>query len=130
MFSAIFHDFHLFDRLYGLKEVDGQRVNDLLKVMRLDNKLKFDGKKFSTLDLSAGQKKRLAMAVAIMEDKPIYVFDEWAADQDPQFRRYFYETLLPSFKAQGKTVIAVSHDDRYFHVADRVINLEYGRIRV
>jgi ABC-type Na+ transport system ATPase subunit NatA len=63
---------------------------------------------------------------AIMEDKPIYVFDEWAADQDPHFRHYFYETLLPSFKKQGKTVIAVTHDDRYFHVADQVILLEYG----
>ncbi len=64
----------------------------------------------------------------MLEDKPIYLFDEWAADQDPQFRRYFYETLLPEFKAQGKTVIAVTHDDRWFHVADRVLKMEYGQL--
>jgi putative pyoverdin transport system ATP-binding/permease protein len=128
IFSVIFHNFHLFDQLYGLKNIDEQKVNDLLRLMGLDDKVKFAGNKFSSLDLSAGQKKRIAMAAAIMEDKPIYVFDEWAADQDPQFRRYFYETLLPSFKAQGKTVIAASHDDRYFHVADRVIRLEYGKL--
>ena len=128
LFSVIFYDFHLFDRLYGLKDVDKQRVNDLLKIMRLDHKLEFDGNRFSTLDLSTGQRKRLAMVAAILEDRPIYIFDEWAADQDPHFRKYFYETLIPSFKAQGKTVIAVTHDDRYFHTADRVIELEYGQI--
>ena len=69
------------------------------------------------------------MIVALLEDRPICVFDEWGADQDPEFRRYFYEELLPSLKQQGKTIIAVSHDDRYFHCADRVITLEYGKIR-
>jgi len=64
-----------------------------------------------------------------MEDRPVYVFDEWAADQDPHFRRYFYKTLLPAFKAEGKTVLAVTHDNRYFHVADRVIGLDYGQFR-
>jgi len=68
------------------------------------------------------------MVATLMEDRPIYMFDEWAADQDPEFREYFYKTLLPTFKDQGKTVIAVSHDDRYFHAADRVIRLEYGRL--
>ena len=128
LFSAIFYDFHLFDRLYGLEDIDADRVNDLLRLMRLEDKVQFDGDRFSTLDLSTGQRKRLAMVAAMMEDKPIYMFDEWAADQDPHFRKYFYETLLPSFRAEGRTVIAVSHDDRYFHVADRVIRLDYGQI--
>jgi len=76
-------------------------------------------RKFSTIRLSTGQRKRLALIIALMEDKPIYVFDEWAADQDPHFRKYFYESLLPSLKDQGKLIIAVSHDDRYFHIADQ-----------
>ncbi len=96
--------------------------------MQLDRKVQLIDGKLSTLDLSTGQRKRLALIQAMMEDKPIYVFDEWAAEQDPQFRRYFYETLLPEFKAQGKTVIAVTHDDRWFHVADRVLKMEYGQI--
>ncbi|MCP4154375.1 MAG: ATP-binding cassette domain-containing protein, partial [bacterium] len=98
LFSAIFYDFHLFDRFYGLENIDADRVNNLLGLMQLGDKVQFDGDRFSTLDLSTGQRKRLAMVSAMMEDKPIYMFDEWAADQDPHFRKYFYETLLPSFK--------------------------------
>ncbi|ETR69275.1 MAG: ATP-binding cassette transporter [Candidatus Magnetoglobus multicellularis str. Araruama] len=128
LYSTIFYDFHLFDRFYGLKNIDAERVNHLLRVMRLDHKVRFEVDRFSTLDLSTGQRKRLAMLTTIMEDKPIYMFDEWAADQDPEFREYFYTSLLPSFKDQGKTVIAVSHDDRFFHAADRVIRLEYGQL--
>lgn len=69
------------------------------------------------------------MVVALLEDRPIYFFDEWAADQDPKFRRYYYEVPLPALKSRGKTVLAISHDDRYFHCADRVITLENGSIR-
>jgi putative ATP-binding cassette transporter len=79
--------------------------------------------------LSTGQKKRLAMVVALLEDRPIYVLDEWAADQDPEFRKHYYEELLPSLKRRGKTIIAISHDDRYFHCADRVVMMDYGKIR-
>jgi putative ATP-binding cassette transporter len=129
LFGPIFSDFYLFDRLYGMKDIDESKLNDLLKRFRLEERIQCSSHgKFSTLDLSTGQRKRLAMLVTIMEDKPIYVFDEWAADQDPHFREYFYKTLLPEFKAQGKTVIAVTHDDRYFHVADRILHLEYGQL--
>jgi putative ATP-binding cassette transporter len=128
IFSVIFSEFHLFDRLYGMEEVDEARLGELLKLFHLEKKVRWADGKFSTLDLSTGQKKRLSLVVTMMEDKPVYIFDEWAADQDPQFRKYFYMTLLPEFKAQGKTVIAVTHDDRYFHVADRVIRMEYGQI--
>ena len=86
-----------------------------------------DGR-FSTLDLSTGQRKRLAMVAALLDDKPIYIFDEWAADQDPGFRRYFYEGLLGELKARGKTVLAVTHDDRYFGVADRVVKRGEGGV--
>jgi len=128
LFSAIFYDAHLFDQFYGFESIDSDKVNELLRLMKLEKTVQFNGKNFSTLDISTGQKKRLAMVMAIMEDKPVYVFDEWAADQDPEFREFFYTHLLPSFKAQGKTVIAVTHDDRFFHVADRLIHLEYGKI--
>jgi putative ATP-binding cassette transporter len=67
--------------------------------------------------------------VALLEDRPLYIFDEWAADQDPEFRRYYYEDLLPELKRRGKTVLAISHDDRYFHCADRVVFMDYGTIR-
>ncbi|MFH0733030.1 MAG: cyclic peptide export ABC transporter [bacterium] len=128
LYSAIFYDFHLFDKLYGLEKVDPKRINDLLKLMQIENKTEFLDNGFTRLDLSTGQRKRLALIVTFMEDKPIYIFDEWAADQDPQFKKYFYDDLLKKLKAEGKTVIAVSHDDRYFHLADRIIKMEFGKI--
>jgi putative ATP-binding cassette transporter len=128
LFAAIFNDFHLFDRLYGIETVDDRQVNALLLQMELLHKTQWTQGRFSTLALSAGQKRRLAMIVALMENKPICIFDEWAADQAPHFRRHFYEELLPALKRQGKTVIAVTHDDHYYHVADRVIKMEYGNI--
>ncbi|OQY58819.1 MAG: hypothetical protein B6245_09925 [Desulfobacteraceae bacterium 4572_88] len=128
LFAPIFGDVHLFDRFYGLSGVDEQRVSELLGLMQLDQKVQFADGRFSNLDLSTGQRKRLAMVEAMIEDRQIYVFDEWAAEQDPQFREYFYTGLLGELKAQGKTVIAVTHDDRYFHVADQVMNMDYGRM--
>ncbi len=130
LFAPVFSDVHLFDRLYGLKNIDEQRVNELLALMQIDYKVQYRDGCFTTLDLSTGQKKRLALVCVILEDRPIYVFDEWAAEQDPEFRRYFYEILLPGFKAQGKTVIAITHDDRWFHVADQVLKMENGQIEV
>lgn len=127
LFSPIFSDFHLFDRLYGLEGVPQARIDELLVLMKLDHKVSVTRSTFSTLDLSSGQRRRLALIVALLEDKPILVFDEWAADQDPAFRRFFYESILPDLKARGRTVIAVTHDERYYSAADRVLHMEEGR---
>lgn len=83
---------------------------------------------FSTTDLSTGQRKRLALINAWLEERPVLVFDEWAADQDPAFRRIFYTELLPELKQMGKTIIVISHDDRYFDVADQLVRMEGGRV--
>jgi len=127
LFSIIFNEFYLFDRLYGLDTIDEKSIRELLKLMLLENKTELVGDGFSNIQLSTGQRKRLAMIVALLDNKQIYIFDEWAADQDPIFRKYFYEVLLNDLKAHGKTVIAVSHDDRYFHYADRVVKMEFGK---
>ncbi|MEI6745164.1 MAG: cyclic peptide export ABC transporter [Methylococcaceae bacterium] len=128
LYTIIFTDFHLFDHLYGVDNIDYSRVDALLKTMALEKKTTFKEDSFSNTDLSTGQKKRLAYIASVLEDKQIFIFDEWAADQDPEFRKYFYEVLLKELKAKGKTVIAVSHDDRYFSVADKVLKMECGRI--
>ena len=128
LFSIIFTDFHLFDRLYGQEKVDKQRLKELLRIVELDKKTRYVDGAFTNINLSTGQKKRLAFVASVLEDKPIYIFDELAADQDPHFRRYFYEVLLPELRARDKTIIAVTHDDRYFHTADRVLKMEYGQI--
>jgi putative ATP-binding cassette transporter len=128
LYTAVFSDYHLFDRLYGLEAVPEERVTRLLREMELDQKVKFVDGHFTTLELSGGQKKRLALVVALLEDRPVLVLDEWAADQDPTFRKHFYEVILPGLKREGRTIIAATHDDRYFGVADRVLKLEYGQI--
>ena len=96
--------------------------------MQIEDKTLFEDGRFTTLELSSGQRKRLALVVALLEDRPILVLDEWAADQDPPFRKFFYEQILADLKRQGKTVIAVTHDDRYFSVADRIVKMEYGQL--
>jgi putative pyoverdin transport system ATP-binding/permease protein len=126
LFATVFSDFHLFDRLYGLEQVEERQVSKMLDDMELASKTRFENGRFTVLNLSTGQRKRLALAVCLLEDRDVLVFDEWAADQDPHFRRHFYEDVLRDLKARGKTIIAATHDDRYWHVADRVVRLEYG----
>jgi putative pyoverdin transport system ATP-binding/permease protein len=128
-FAAVFSDFYLFDRLLGLSgpELDDRAVSYLDR-LELSHKIQIRQGKFSTADLSQGQKRRVALLTARMEDRPIYVFDEWAADQDPHFREVFYTHVLRELIGQGKTVFVITHDDRYFHVADRTIKLENGHI--
>lgn len=127
IFTLLPTDFYLFSRPLGL-DVSEQRMTEVLARMRIDSKIRLepDGT-FSTLDLSAGQRKRLALACALLEEREVYLLDEVAADFDPGFRKYFYEELLPDLKRAGRTILAISHDDRYFHVADRVLSMRDGR---
>ena len=98
----------------------------ILESLQIADKTRVENGRFTNLELSTGQRKRLALAICLLEDRDILVFDEWAADQDPHFRRHFYEVVLPELKARGKTIIAATHDDRFWHLADRVIRMEYG----
>jgi len=128
-FSAVFYDFYLFERLFGIdaKDIDGESQK-YLDLLQLSQKLTVKNGTLSTIDLSQGQRKRVALLNAYLEDRPIYIFDEWAADQDPQFKRIFYYELVPELKNRGKTVIVISHDDRYYGLADRLIKLESGKV--
>jgi putative ATP-binding cassette transporter len=128
LFATVFSDFHLFDRLYGNESVDPAKVRGVLKRVKLDDRVDYADGRFSTVALSTGQRRRLALAVALLEDKPILILDEFAADQDPDFRSIYYEELLPGLRKARKTVVAVSHDDRYFHLADRVLWMRDGRL--
>lgn len=128
-FSAVFADFFLFDNLTGQhgEDLDG-KAQSYLRLLDLDRKVSVRDGALSTTALSQGQRRRLALLAAYLEDRPVYVFDEWAADQDPVYREIFYSRFLPELKARGKTVVVITHDDRYFHLGDRVIKLEYGKI--
>ena len=129
LFSAVFSDFYLFENLLGLqtRNVDEQ-AKFYLDQLHLSHKVKVKDGVLSTTAVSQGQRKRLALLTAYLEDRPFYLFDEWAADQDPLFKDVFYTQLLPELKARGKTVLVISHDDKYFDVADRVIKLDYGKL--
>lgn len=129
LFSTVFADFYVFETLLGLDEanLDG-RAQNYLAQLHLDHKVKIRNGRLSTVDLSHGQRKRLALLTAYLEDRPFYLFDEWASDQDPQFKEIFYRQILPDLKARGKAVVIITHDDRYFSIADRVIKLDYGKL--
>ena len=127
-FSAVFSDFHLFEDLSSRGEDVDRRARDVLAMLQLTHKVEIKDGVLSTIDLSQGQRRRLALLSACIEDRPVYVFDEWAADQDPIFKELFYREILPSLRARGKVVFVISHDDRYFDGADRLYKLEDGKL--
>lgn len=129
LISAVFTDNYIYSNNYDNYALENnKRYLELLKVMELDKVILDDKEDSARRNFSKGQSKRMSMIFALLEDKPILVLDEWAADQDPHFRKYFYENLLPKLKEEGKTIIAVTHDDAYFKYADRIIKFDYGQI--
>lgn len=127
LFAVVFSDFYLFKKLYGLPAADEAELNDLLDLFQMRSKVSIENGVFSDLNFSTGQRKRLALLVALLEKKKIIVLDEWAADQDPEFRQEFYECIIPKLRELGKTVIAITHDDQYYELADHVIYMENGQ---
>ncbi len=126
LFTILPSEYHLFSRPLGL-DVSRKKIEEMLKTMRIDTKIRVqEDRTFSTLDLSAGQRKRVALACALLEEREVYILDEVAADFDPGFRKFYYEELLPGLTAKGATIVAISHDDRYFHIADRVLTMREG----
>lgn len=128
-FSVVFSDFIIFEKLFGIPDEQVQQHGQrYLETLEIDRKVTLKGRTLSTTALSQGQRKRLALVTAFLEDRPMYIFDEWAADQDPHYKAIFYQSLLPELRRRGKLVIIITHDDRYFHMADRVIKIEDGQI--
>ena len=128
-FTAVFSDFFLFESFIGLAGPNlDSHARQYLKDLELDHKVTIEDGKLSTTELSHGQRKRLALLTAYLEDRPFYIFDEWASDQDPVFKKVFYKQIVPALKERGKTVLVITHDDKYFHCADRLIKLDFGRL--
>lgn len=128
LFASVFSDYHLFQKLYGIPYLNKKKdMQEIMQTMKIDKKLSIDEQGyFSTIELSTGQKKRLALVVSCLEGKCMLLLDEWAAEQDPEFKRVFYDELLPDLKKKGVGVIVITHDDRYFNKADKIINMERG----
>jgi putative ATP-binding cassette transporter len=137
LFSAFFSDDHLFDALIWPDQLNSQhedkdaahaRAELLLRRLDLSHKVRLDRGALSTTALSQGQRKRLALANILLEDRSVLLLDEWAADQEPRWKAIFYNELLPELRSRGKCVVVVSHDDRYYAVADRLLKLEHGTV--
>lgn len=128
LFSVVFGDFYLFDEFYGFEDFDKEKASAYLKIFEIEDKVEMEEKGFSSIDLSTGQRKRLALIAALLEERPILVLDEWAADQDPHFRKRFYTEIIPMLKAEGRTILAITHDDAYYHCADELYRMEYGKL--
>jgi putative ATP-binding cassette transporter len=127
-FAAIFSDYHLFRRFYGLGEVDPQEAQELIELFQLSDKTSVSDGEFLTQNLSTGQRKRLALIVAILEKRPIMILDEWAADQDPEYRKIFYQIILPRLRDEGRTILAITHDEQYFDLSDHRYHLIDGKL--
>ncbi len=131
LISGIFFDYHLFRRLYGIADLDPAELDRLLRQFRLESKTDVSNGEFRTLDLSGGQRRRLALVISLIEKRPILLLDEWTAEQDPEFRKKFYEELLPGIMQAGATVVVITHDDRYLdelNLPARRIRMDEGRI--
>jgi putative ATP-binding cassette transporter len=129
LFSAIYSDFHLFRKLYGMYDTTDEEVEAWIKKLEIPERVKFSNHTFSDLNLSTGQKKRIALIVSVLEKRPVIILDEWASDQDPEFRKFFYEKIIPELRAKDKIVIAITHDDHYFHLADHLLMIDQGKLR-
>ena len=128
LFSVVFNDFYLFDEFYGNRDFDKERAKFYLQLFEIESKVEIIETGFSTVDLSTGQRKRLALIAAILENRPIIFLDEWAADQDPHFRKKFYTEILTLLKREGFTILAITHDDAYYHCCDKLYKMDYGKL--
>jgi len=127
--GVVFSDFHLFGVNYSGRNIDPAKAKEYLKLFEIDHKVTFVDNYFSTTELSMGQRKRLALILVLLENKQLIILDEWAADQDPYFRNKFYHTIIPYLKTnEEKTIIAITHDDRYFDTADKLYKMEHGKM--
>ncbi|WP_340203691.1 cyclic peptide export ABC transporter [Ascidiimonas sp. W6] len=130
-FSVTFNPLYLFKKIYGISLEDRkEEIQRLIETLQLQDKVEIKNNEFSTINLSSGQRKRLGLLKCYLEDRPIYLFDEWAADQDPEFRLFFYRELIPQMKAAGKIIIAITHDNHYFDVADKILELREGKMNL
>ncbi len=130
LFASVFTDFHIFEQLIDGMGIDvaDEQIAQWLSHLQLSEKVKIEKKRILNSKLSQGQRKRLGLLIAALENRSMMILDEWAADQDPQFRRVFYEQLLPLLKESGYTVFAISHDDKYFHHAERIVSMKLGEL--
>lgn len=128
LFAPIFSNFHLFDQFYGISDVNIDKANEYLRLFEIDHKITVRKDQFSTINISTGQRKRLALIYALLEKRPILILDEFAADQDPHFKSKFYKEIIPHLKTEGFTLVVITHDDQYYQSADKLFKMDAGKL--
>lgn len=129
-FGVIFSDCFLFENLIGIDEkILSDDVKIYLEKFGVDHKTNIHKGKYTSLALSDGERKRIALLSMLLEDKEIYIFDEWAAHQDIKFKEMFYTEILKTLKRRQKIVLVITHDDQYFRFADRIVRMDFGVIK-
>jgi putative ABC transport system ATP-binding protein len=78
--------------------------------------------------LSGGQQQRVAIARALIHKPAVIVCDEPTAALDAESGRQVMDLLKEASRDQSRAVLVVTHDNRIFHYADRIVSMEDGRI--
>lgn len=128
VFSVVFSDFYLFEEIHSVENINMEKWKKYIELFELEGKVSLVGRRYSVTDLSTGQRKRLALIAALMEERPFLVLDEWAADQDTVFRKKFYTEIIPYLKEEKRAILAITHDDKYYYCADKLYKMEEGRL--
>jgi putative pyoverdin transport system ATP-binding/permease protein len=126
--SAIFAKYHVFRTLFGLGHIHDRDVSATIIKVNLSGQTGVIKGVFTRMELSAGQKRRLALAVSLLENRDILILDEFVQDQDPNQRAFLFEQLLPELKEKGKTIILSTHDLAWTKACDKLVRLENGKI--
>jgi len=87
-----------------------------------------DKRKRRPNELSGGQRQRVAIARALAGDPPLVFADEPTAALDATTGHEVTQLLVELAKVHSSTVVIVTHDNRIFHLADRIVGIEDGRI--
>ncbi len=133
----IFQGFNLFPALttqenveiaLDLKGIRGgkakKRAAELLERVGLKEKLRT-----FPADLSGGQKQRVAIARALAGEPPIILADEPTAALDSESGKLIMDLLQELAHEKKRAIVVVTHDNRIFEYADRIVEIEDGRIK-
>jgi putative ABC transport system ATP-binding protein len=121
-----FQNVNMAAELAGMKPSDARnRIKDLLTRLHLGHRIEYKPKK-----LSGGQKQRIAVARGLVHRPKLVLADEPTAALDKETGRAVVTLFQELAREEGCSIIIVTHDDRILDVADRLVKMEDGRIKV
>ncbi len=107
------------------RKVDKKYLNELIKTLGLETR-----KHHLPNELSGGQQQRTSIGRALVTNPAIILADEPTGNLDSKASEEIVELLKKSNKEYNQTIIMITHNMEIARVADRILKLEDGRIRV